>query len=96
VDEANNLFDDNYQFDGIHWGANKQLCICREENSEKYIDCSSSSVVNCNRETPVNPSPICNLKSSRNWKVPILRKLRLRRRSPYVKVCEVVRQILIS
>lgn len=87
VDEANNLFDDNYQFDGMYWGANRELCICSKENNTKYIDCSTSSVVSRNRETPVNPSPTCNLKSSRNWKVPVLKKVRVKRRSPYTKVC---------
>lgn len=90
--EVKNLFADNYAFNGNQWKENDQLCVCRKndtkEKVEHSIDCSSSSVVTCNRGTPVPQPPNCYLRADRKWNVPVLRQTRTRRnkRSPYIKV----------
>ncbi|XP_061186882.1 uncharacterized protein LOC133195010 [Saccostrea echinata] len=86
ADEGNNLFKDEPTFDGNHWAANKQICICRKDNSvvdgDEYIDCSSSSVVTCNREEEVKTPQTCSSLFQRTWSAPFIQKSRTKR-SPY-------------
>lgn len=91
--DKNNLFADNYVYNGSQWKENKQLCVCQKNETkgkkEYSIDCSSSSVVTCDRGTSVPEPPNCYLRADRKWNAPVLRKTRRSRRnkrSPYIKV----------
>lgn len=86
VSEAKNLFSDNYIFAEEPWNVDKKICVCHEENNKRHINCSSSAVVSCDRETQVTPPPNCFIQHHKKWKAPVFKKSKKITRSPYLKV----------